>query len=190
MEKNTNHLKPRILAYSIDYFLILIFIAIGFVPIVIFIFFVGFSSFIVRPTLLIYFQISLFVFPLGYFFILEVFASTTLGKKICDLKIIVETGSRMTYKQSFIRNLSKVRPELIIIDLLVGYLINPSKDQRALEILSKTSVTKADALRKFTAREQSTFNIFRIVLSILGVLFLLFIILGTWLSLLIMPFET
>lgn len=172
MEENIGALKLRVLAYFIDFFLIILFGTIGFLPIVLFLAFAGYPVIYVQPALRYYSVINVFLFPLPYFIIQERVISTTLGKKLCDLETLSDTGTRITYKESIIRNLSKIRPELVIIDLLIGFLINRT-DQRFLEIVSHTIVLDANKLKDFTKQEQSTFRVFKIVLSILGFLSIL-----------------
>ncbi|MHA2203735.1 MAG: RDD family protein [Candidatus Hodarchaeales archaeon] len=180
MEEKSGVLKLRILAYFIDFFLILLLGSIGFIPIVLFLALAGFPSYYVQPIFRYYSQINVFLFPLPYFIIQERVISTTLGKRLCDLETLAETGTKITYKESFIRNLSRIRPELVIIDLIIGFLISPTK-QRFLEIVSTTTVINADKLKDFTKKEQSTLNVFKIVLSILGFLFILLMMFGTYL---------
>jgi hypothetical protein len=109
---------------------------------------------------------------LPYFIIQEKIISTTLGKKLCDLETITETGERLTYKESIIRNLSRIRPELVFIDLIFGFLITQT-DQRFLGRVSHTTVFYADKFKDYTQKEEDTLRVFKIVLSILGFLSIL-----------------
>lgn len=172
MEENTGVLKLRVLAYFIDFFLILLFGTIGFVPITLFLGFAGFPSYYFYPIFRYYSYILLFFFPLPYFIIQEKVISTTLGKKLCDLETITEAGEGLTYKESIIRNISRIRPELVLIDLVFGFLITQT-DQRFLGRVSHTTVIHADKLKEYTQKEEDTLRVFKIVLSILGFLSIL-----------------
>ncbi len=186
MEITPHHLKFRVGAYLIDYFLILLFLSIGMIPVA---FLMVFIPELDNPTTLPFYTQVLFVlFSIGYFVILEALTSTTIGKKLYGLETTEKTEPGITYKQAFIRNLSKIRPELIFIDLLVGYWMRPSRNQRALEIFSRTTVTESTSKRQYTKREESVFEVFKIVLLMLGLVFFLLMIASTWLFPVLMLF--
>lgn len=187
MEITPQYLKFRVGAYLIDYFLVLMFSSIGIIPIAILMVFIPELD---DPRTLPFFTQVIFVlFSIGYFFILETITSTTIGKKLYGLETTEKAEPGITYKQAFIRNLSKIRPELLFIDLLLGYWIRPSRNQRVLEILSKTTVNESIPKRKYTKREESVFEVFKIVLLMLGLLSFLLMITSTWLFPVLMLFE-
>ena len=182
------YLSPRwIVLLSIDYFLVLMLLSIGSIPLA---FMMVFLPELDDPSTLTFFTQILFVlFSFGYFVILERVTSTTIGKKLYSLEISEKSEPWITYKQALIRNLSKIRPELILIDLLIGYWMRPSRNQRALEIFSHTTVTESTPERKYTEREESTLEVFKIVLLMLGLITFLLMIVSTWVYPILMLFE-
>jgi len=180
MERTTSLLRFRVLAYFADFFLILMFLSVGLIGTTLLMFFI--PELDSPNTLTLYMGIFFILISFGYFTFLEAFTSTTLGKKLYDLETVDETGSKMIFKQSFIRNLPKIHPILVIIDFIIGYFIKPSTNQRALDILSETAVTKSTTVTKYTQREQSTIEVIRVVLSLLGIFFFLLMILSYFLA--------
>ena len=164
MKKNTEYLKARISAYFIDYFLILLIFA---TSLFFFTFLMFFFLNVETPedglvggptTDFLFVNIVMAISTLGYFTISEALISTTAGKKlnIIDTCDEAETRSKITPKQALIRNLLKIRPELLVVDLLIGFYMRPTSNQRASEILSKTTVTKSSGFKGFTTRENQT----------------------------------
>ncbi|MFX1516880.1 MAG: RDD family protein [Promethearchaeota archaeon] len=178
-DEDTSVLQLRVLAYVIDFFLILMFGAIGFVLIILFLALVGFPTQYVQPLFQLYSQMNVYLFPLPYFIIQEKVISTTLGKKLCNLEIVADTTTGVTYKEAIIRNLSKIRPEFLFIDLLLGFLINRA-DQRFLEYISNTTVFYSDKFQNFTKSERETLRVFKLVLSILGFFSILLMMFATY----------
>jgi hypothetical protein len=125
------------------------------------------------------------VIALCYFSISEWRISKTLGKMICIIGVKSESRgeleeiSQITFKESLTRNFSKIWPEIIILDFIVGFLMKPSKIQRAGEIWSKTTVIEIpDPMRLKTKQARKVRRVFKIVLSIGGALLLLFYLLN------------
>ncbi|KAF5089078.1 RDD family protein [Methanobacterium aggregans] len=81
-----------------------------------------------------------------YFTYMEGKHGTTLGKSLMSLQVETSTGE-MTYKASFIRNLSKILWVPMILDLLLGFLFGDSND-RFLDQVSKTRVFKVEEVEK------------------------------------------
>ena len=77
-----------------------------------------------------------------YFTYLEGKTSTTLGKRMFNLKVVADEGE-IDYKKAFIRNLSKILYLPLILDVILGYIFGKSND-RILDKVSKTYVIKAD----------------------------------------------
>lgn len=176
MEITPYFLRFCVLAYFADFFLVLMFTSVGLVGTTLLMFFI--PELDSPDTFPLLTGILFILISFGYFTFAEAFASTTLGKLLYNLETIEETGSKMTFKQSFIRSLPKIRPEFVIIDFIVGYVIRPSTNQRFFDILSKTTITKSATDRKYTQREQSTIEVIRVVLSLLGIVFILLMLLS------------
>ncbi|MHA1449102.1 MAG: RDD family protein [Candidatus Hodarchaeales archaeon] len=124
-----------------------------------------------------YMRIAVFIIPVIYFILMEKYFSTTLGKILFDLEIVSESKTELTMTGAVLRNLTKIRPELLVIDSIIGFIVNPAKKQRLFEIFSKTTVQSFIEKPHYTYSERRTINAFRIVLSICGSFFLLIILL-------------
>ena len=88
--------------------------------------------------------IPVIAFLLSYFVIMEKSYSTTLGKRLLGLTVVDESGIRITWNQSLIRNFTKV-PVLttfLPFDLLFGILSEKTqgRKQRVLDFVAGTNV--------------------------------------------------
>ena len=176
MKVNSNFIKERFIAYLIDYFLIFFIMIIGMI------FFTIVTAFTPDMTVeqymafqQFYMFTSLLLIAFGYFSISEWRMGTTIGKMIfiIGVKSEVEQESeekqKISYRQSFIRNFSKMWPELLLIDLIIGLYKNPSKVQRVGELWSKTTITDIpDPMRLRTKQARKVRRAFKIVLAIGG----------------------
>lgn len=178
MKFETEYLKERAIAYLIDYITIFLIMSIGLMFITIATAFGPemsveeynrFFNFIV--------YVSFWVVSFFYFIFLEWKFSTTLGKLICIIKIGNESDlegnelTKITLKQSIIRNFSKMRAEFMLIDIIVGLYMNPSKLRRGGSIISKTTSTKVpDPMWKNTKQARKVRRAFKIVMAIGGAL--------------------
>ncbi|MHA1975752.1 MAG: RDD family protein [Candidatus Hodarchaeales archaeon] len=104
---------------------------------------------IVLVLLFIFLILTVISFALGYFFVQEGLFSTTLGKKIFKLKVVDESGIKVSWSQTIIRNLTKggFTNQFLIFDLILGLVLekqNPEKTQkqRGMDILAGTIVVK------------------------------------------------
>jgi uncharacterized RDD family membrane protein YckC len=75
-----------------------------------------------------------------YFTYMEGKTSSTLGKRLFNLKVETVKGS-MDYKKAFIRNLSKILWLPLILDVILGFLLGDSND-RFLDKVSGTYVVR------------------------------------------------
>ena len=180
MKFETEYLKERVIAYLIDYITIFLIMSIGLMFITIATAFGPemsveeynrFFNFIV--------YVSFWVVSFCYFIFLEWKFSTTLGKLICIIKIGNESDlegnelTKITLKQSIIRNFSKMRAEFMLIDIIVGLYMNPSKLRRGGSIISKTTSNKVpDPMWKNTKQARKVRRAFKIVMAIGGALVL------------------
>ena len=180
MEKEKNLVVPRILAYSIDFIASFIFLIIPLIFLII-----GMALFTpemdVEAVTSFYVTVILFILMFIYFLFFEVKYSTTPGKKLFDLGVKKDSDEKITFKDSFIRNISKIRPELVAIDFVVGMLLKLSTKYRLLDVVAKTEVVPIPPGRRghsYTKREASTIRVYRIVLSCIGVFFLGMMLIG------------
>jgi len=63
-----------------------------------------------------------------YFTYLEGKTSTTLGKRMFNLKVVADDGE-IDYKKAFIRNLSKILYLPLILDVILGFIFGKSNDR-------------------------------------------------------------
>jgi len=141
--------KLRIFAFFIDFFILSSLLLI-FVIIPIFylfqdpintvdkkILFLGLNILVGIPTL---------IFIISYFTILEKIYSSTIGKKIFGLKVVDETGIRLTWSQALIRNITKVpfTGQFLVFDVLIGIYSEKTRKnkQRVLDLVAGTIVVK------------------------------------------------
>ncbi|MHA2232258.1 MAG: RDD family protein [Candidatus Hodarchaeales archaeon] len=74
-----------------------------------------------------------------YFFVLEGCYGTTIGKSLFRLRVVSETGIRITWHQALVRNLSKFNPQILLLDLLIGWTQKTNR-HRGLDVAAKTQV--------------------------------------------------
>ena len=90
--------------------------------------------------------IPLISFMLIYFIVSEQSASTTLGKRLLNLKVVDESGIKITWTQSFIRNVTKVPflTTFLGFDVLFGIISEKTRGrkQRSLDFVAGTIVIK------------------------------------------------
>ena len=89
-------------------------------------------------------SIPVIAFLLSYFIIMEKSYSTTLGKRLLGLTVVDESGIRITWTQSLIRNFTKVPvlTSFLPFDLLFGILSEKTqgRKQRVLDFVAGTNV--------------------------------------------------
>lgn len=85
-------------------------------------------EFIGNPMLLAYYSyVVLIIVTMAYFTIFEGKSNRTIGKKIAKLYVSDEDGY-MTYKQAFVRNISKIFWLPLIVDVILGKILRyPSR---------------------------------------------------------------
>jgi uncharacterized RDD family membrane protein YckC len=123
------HWVKRFVAIFIDSLLI-------WVPLLIFFSIIGLGAFL--PSML--FGLLLFL----YCAIFELTIGGTLGKILMHLKAVSVTG-RISSAQAFMRNVSKVFPVFLLLDWIIGMLIDTNDPrQKWLDQVAKTSVISTD----------------------------------------------
>ena len=98
---------------------------------IIFVSITGYLSYILAP-----------IFYLLYWFMLEIISDTSPGKRILNLYVIDESGSKAKKKQFFIRNLTKVFFMVLIFDIFPFLLEKNPKYLRVYDQAAKTIVVK------------------------------------------------
>jgi uncharacterized RDD family membrane protein YckC len=86
---------------------------------------------------------SLIVF-VTYFVVIEGKYGFSPGKKVMNLKVLKENGTRIGYKEAIIRNIPKFFNNLIILDALLMVLLFRKERQRAFDKIAGTIVVHAE----------------------------------------------
>jgi uncharacterized RDD family membrane protein YckC len=92
--------------------------------------------------LIIYLTITL-LFLVSYIFFMEPIFATTIGKKIFGMRVIDDSGIKITWKQSLVRNIVKIQGEFLPFDIILGWLMRNEQVgsfRRATEIAANTRV--------------------------------------------------
>ena len=102
------------------------------------------NYFSARPDLTFsFFMVSLIIgfLTVMYWALLEFYISQSIGKIAMKIKVRSLIG-KLTFKQCFFRNLSKVSTFLLFLDMLYG--IFKKDNRRYFEVMSGTQVVKVD----------------------------------------------
>ena len=79
-----------------------------------------------------------------YFIILDVIWGATIGKRVMGLQVQTVKGAKVSFSQSFIRNISKINPLLVFLDWLIAIVTNgPDKRQKLTDRWAGTTVAQA-----------------------------------------------
>jgi uncharacterized RDD family membrane protein YckC len=80
---------------------------------------------------------------LGHFTWFEAHEGRTLGKRALELRVMRLDGRPMTYRESFIRNLVKLTPPLLLLDTLLMLIAFGDDKQRGSDKIAETVVVRA-----------------------------------------------
>ena len=94
------------------------------------------------------FGIFFWILWLLYTVVLEGARDATIGKSIVNLRVQVFDG-RMDFVKALIRNISKIHGLLLILDWIVGMVIDGDPRQRFLDRISNTVVVRTDYEERF-----------------------------------------
>lgn len=105
------------------------------------------GSFLLLAMVLLLYVLGAAVLYSVYFIILEKSFSATIGKKLMGLQAVDISGIKMTWKQSFVRNFTKLPGiiEFLIFDIILGMLMTErgqGEYQKATDILAETIIVK------------------------------------------------
>lgn len=103
--------------------------------------------FLLLAIVLLLYALGAAVIYSAYFIILEKLFSTTIGKKVLGLQAVDQSGVKLTWKQSIVRNFTKLPgiAEFLVFDIILGMLMmerGQGKNQKATDILAETIVVK------------------------------------------------
>jgi len=99
----------------------------------------------------IFLGIPLIGLILCYFMFFEAIYSTTLGKRLLGLFVVDESGIKINWMQTFIRNVTKVPflTSFLLFDILLGIISEKTKGrkQRVLDFVAGTKVVQIKKLQ-------------------------------------------
>lgn len=78
-----------------------------------------------------------------YSMLLEATVGGTVGKKLFALRVVA-IDRNLDFVHALVRNLSKIIPGVILIDLVVGAVMHGDPRQRLFDRLARTTVTRVD----------------------------------------------
>ena len=84
--------------------------------------------------------VSVVIVALGYYIVLEGHFGYTIGKYLLGLRVLKTDGTRIGYKEAFLRNLSKYINNLIVIDALIMLIFFNKEKQRGFDKIANTMV--------------------------------------------------
>jgi len=125
------HWITRFLAIGLDYILL--------------VFVTGLAKDLVFPTW--HFSFIDYMFMTGlmsffYFTLTESFFGYTLGKRLFALKVVTVNGDKPSFKNIFIRNISKIFFVFLILDLIGSYFTANNLHQLYIDKIAHTTVEK------------------------------------------------
>jgi uncharacterized RDD family membrane protein YckC len=101
------------------------------------------------PVLVMFFALAFVtivsdcIVGIGYYIVLEGHFGYTIGKYLLGLRVLKTDGTKIGYKESFLRNLSKYINNLIIIDTLIMLIFFNKEKQRGFDKIANTMVVHA-----------------------------------------------
>ena len=75
-----------------------------------------------------------------YFTILESANGASFGKGVMNLKVITKGKEKLTIEKAFIRNISKLHPVLLLLDLVGGLITSTDLHQKYSDKIANTTV--------------------------------------------------
>jgi uncharacterized RDD family membrane protein YckC/predicted nucleic acid-binding Zn ribbon protein len=102
-----------------------------------------FPIFIANPSTV--FNLLSFPFAMGIVFLLyfpigEALFGGTFGKNFLGLKVVVKSGGRLSLEKAFIRNISKIHPVLLVLDVVGGLITSNDLHQKYSDRIVNTTV--------------------------------------------------
>lgn len=105
------------------------------------------GSFLILAVVLLLYVLGAVLIYSAYFIILEKSFSATVGKKLLGLQAVDRSGIKLTWKQSIVRNFTKLPgiAEFLIFDIILGMLMSERGEgeyQKGTDILAEAIVVK------------------------------------------------
>ncbi len=144
MQIDLGHWLLRLIAYIIDWVIIAVIVGIlFFIFLVPFVFVGAIAGFAAGSWA----WVGVFPFIVGLLMVLyvlyaEVNWGGTLGKRVLGLRVQTVKGGRITYSQSFIRNISKIHPLFLLLDWLIGIATPGDRRQKYTDRIAGVTVVQ------------------------------------------------
>jgi len=74
---------------------------------------------------------------------MESSSGASIGKGVFQLKVVSKSGTKPTFGDAFVRNLSKIYWLLLILDVIVGLAVSKEYNQKYSDHFLGTSVVHA-----------------------------------------------
>ena len=137
------HWLLRLIAWIIDSiilgivaFILVLFLLVPFV-------FVGaFAGFYTAWAYVLVVPLALGILSVLYFLVLETSWGGTVGKRILGLRVQTVNGGKVSFGQSFIRNISKIFTLFLLLDWLIGVATPGDKRQKYSDRMAGTVVVQ------------------------------------------------
>ena len=142
MQIDLGHWLLRLIAYIIDG--VIIAIIVGILWVILFLPFLLVGAFFASWGWTLVFPFVVGLLMVLYFLYAEVNWGGTLGKRILGLRVQTVKGNKVTYGQSFIRNISKIHPLLLLLDWLIGIVTPGDKRQKYSDRMAGTIVVQTN----------------------------------------------
>ena len=139
------HWVLRVIAWIIDSIIlgIIAFILVLFL-LVPFLFVGAFAGFYAAWGYVLIVPFALGLLSVLYFLYAEVNWGGTLGKRILGLRVQTVKGGKITYSQSFVRNISKIFWVFLLLDWLIGIATPGDRRQKYSDRMAGTVVVQAN----------------------------------------------
>lgn len=103
----------------------------------------GFHDPALSPALQTAIAVASAVLVIGYFTWFEAHEGRSLGKRALGLRVLRSDGRPMTYRESFLRNLVKLAPLILVFDTLIMLIAFHADKQRVSDKIAETIVVRA-----------------------------------------------
>ena len=80
------------------------------------------------------------LFLIFYSALMESTQGATVGKNLMGLKVVTQAGGTPNFEKAFIRNLSKIHPVLLLLDVVGGLITSTDLHQKYSDKIANTKV--------------------------------------------------
>jgi uncharacterized RDD family membrane protein YckC len=77
-----------------------------------------------------------------YFSVMESTSGASIGKRFFRLKVVSRTNSNPTFAEAFVRNISKIYPLLLLLDVIIGLAISKGYQEKYSDHFMGTKVVR------------------------------------------------